>query len=171
MLEEWPRDPDVLRRFARDRDGNRIPVELVARMREADTFGRGCFVAEELALSEMAYALHEQMPEDLTACANAALARHFPTGAMPGTHIHTSFGHLADERYGSGYYAYLWSLVISKDLFSAFDPADIQAREPARRYRDLVLAAGGSRDGSALIESFLGRPLRTDAFDSWLAGA
>ena len=89
----------------------------------------------------------------------------------PGRTSTPRFGHLADERYGSGYYAYLWSLVISKDLLSAFDPADIQAREPARRYRDVVLAAGGSRDGSALIESFLGRPLRTDAFDRWLAGA
>lgn len=104
--------------------------------------------------------MHEQLPDDLTTYANAALARH----------VHTSFSHLSDERYGSGYYAYLWSLVISKDLFSAFDPADLQAPGPARRYRDLVLAAAGSRDRGALIESFLGRSLRTDAFDRWLAG-
>src|SRR3954454_6197468 len=32
MFEEWPRNPAVLRRFAVDRNGNRIPVELVNRM-------------------------------------------------------------------------------------------------------------------------------------------
>ena len=90
---------------------------------------------------------------------------------MPGTHPQTSLGHLADERYGSGYYAYLWSLVIAKDLFSAFDPDDLQAPGPARRFRDVVLAAGGSRDATDLVESFLGRPVRTEAFDRWLNGS
>ena len=36
-----------------------------------------------------------------------------------------SFGHLSG--YSSAYYTYMWSLVIAKDLFSAFDPADLFA--------------------------------------------
>jgi thimet oligopeptidase len=171
MLEEWARDPAVLRRFATDRDGNPISYDLVTRMRDADSFGRGCFVVQDLAWAEMAYTMHEEIPKDLTACAHAALARHTPVAPVPGTHLHTSFGHLADERYGSGYYAYLWSLVIAKDLFSAFDPDDLQAPGPARRFRDVVLAAGGSRDATDLVESFLGRPVRTEAFDRWLNGS
>ena len=91
-----------------------------------------------------------------------------PFERNPGTHKHTSFGHLADEGYGSSYYTYLWSLVIAKDLFSAFDTDDLMAPGVARRYRDTVLAAGGSRDAADLVRSFLGRPTNTDAFDRWL---
>src|SRR3712207_7087730 len=40
------------------------------------------------------------------------------------------------------------SLVIAKDLFSAFDPADLFDTEVAGRYRERVLAAGGSRDAA-----------------------
>ncbi len=40
-----------------------------------------------------------------------------------------SFGHLGG--YSSAYYTYMWSLVIAKDLFSAFDPDDLF--EPDRR--------------------------------------
>jgi thimet oligopeptidase len=78
-----------------------------------------------------------------------------------------SFGHL--NGYSSGYYTYMWSLVIAKDLFSAFDPEDLFAPEVAHRYRDLVLAPGGSRDAADLVEDFLGRPYTFDAYAAWLA--
>ena len=169
MLEEWPRNPGVLRRFAVDRDGNPIPVEVVMRMQNADQLGRASFIARMVALCELAYRLHEDLPADLTASGEASLARHLPVQPLPGTHVHTAFTHLADERYGSGCYAYLWSYVIAKDLFSAFDPDDLQSPGPAHRYRDRVLAAGGSRDGHDLVEDFLGRPVSTEAFHRWLS--
>jgi thimet oligopeptidase len=169
MLEEWPRNPAVLHRFAADRDGSRIPIELVMRMRNADRLGRATLIARQVAASEMAYRLHEELPEDLTASREASFARHLPVEPLPGTHDHAAFTHLADERYGSGYYAYLWSYVIAKDLFSAFDPDDLQSPGTAHRYRDRVLAAGGSRDGHDLVEDFLGRPLSTEAFHRWLS--
>jgi thimet oligopeptidase len=62
----------------------------------------------------------------------------------------------------------MWSLVIAKDMFSAFDEGDLFAEEVAHRYRDRVLAAGGSKDASDLVEHFLGRPYTFDAFEAWL---
>lgn len=62
----------------------------------------------------------------------------------------------------------MWSLVIAKDLFSAFDRNDLLAPEVAQRYRDRVLRPGGSRDAADLVESFLARPYNTDAFAAWL---
>ena len=62
----------------------------------------------------------------------------------------------------------MWSLVIAKDLFSAFDPDDLFAPDVAHRYRDRVLAAGGSRDAADLVEDFLGRPYDDRAFTDWL---
>ena len=62
----------------------------------------------------------------------------------------------------------MWSLVIAKDLFGAFDPDDLFDPEVARRYRDRVLAPGGSKDAADLVEDFLGRPYDAAAFTAWL---
>jgi len=86
---------------------------------------------------------------------------------LPDTHFHTGFGHL--EGYTSAYYTYMWSLVIAKDMFSAFDRADLFAPEVATRYRDRVLAAGGTKDAADLVADFLGRPYNFDAYAAWLA--
>ena len=87
---------------------------------------------------------------------------------IDGTHFHASFGHLVD--YGSGYYTYMWSLVIAKDMFSAFDPGDMFDTAVAQRYRDEILVPGGSDDAAHLIARFVGRPYSFDAFSAWLEG-
>ena len=106
------------------------------------------------------------LPADLTARSRELSERYAVWAQVPDTHFHCGFGHL--EGYGSGYYTYMWSLVIAKDLFSAFDAGDLFAPEVATRYRDTVLAAGGSRDAADLVEEFLGRPYDNRAFTAWL---
>ena len=170
MLEEWAWDAAVLRTFAVDAAGEPIPADLVDRMRAAHGFGRGYDTRVQLFYSAISVGIHADVPDDLSSYVDALAKQHQPFEQVPGSHKHASFGHLADEGYGSSYYTYLWSLVISKDLFSAFDPDDLMAPEVALRYRDTVLAAGGSRDAADLVETFLGRPTNTEAFDRWLAG-
>ena len=91
--------------------------------------------------------------------------RYDTFGYVPGTHFQASFGHL--DGYSSAYYTYMWSLVIAKDLFSAFGE-DLFDEATARRYRDRILAPGGSKDAAALVEDFLGRPYSHRAFEAWL---
>ena len=63
----------------------------------------------------------------------------------------------------------MWSLVIAKDLFSAFARDDLFDPAIAGRYRDTILAPGGSRDAADLVEEFLGRPFTFDAYAAWLS--
>jgi thimet oligopeptidase len=95
--------------------------------------------------------------------------RYSPFAYVPGTQFHLSFGHL--DGYSAGYYTYMWSLVIAKDLFSAFEGHGLMDPATAQKYRDEVLARGGSEDAAQLIERFLGRPYAFDAFERWLARA
>jgi thimet oligopeptidase len=83
------------------------------------------------------------------------------------THFYAAFGHLAG--YTSGYYTYMWSLVIAKDLFSAFDRENLFDGEVAARYRDRILAQGGRKDAADLVEDFLGRPFGFESFADWLS--
>ena len=166
MLEEWAWDADILQSFATDADGRPIPRELVAKMRAANEFGKGTYARTQMFYAALSYTLHQDVPDDITATMRELQARYDVFGYVPDTHFYASFGHL--EGYGSGYYTYMWSLVIAKDLFSAFDPEDLFATEVAHRYRDRVLAAGGSKDAADLVGDFLGRPYSFDAFEAWL---
>lgn len=166
MLEEWAWDAAVLQQFARDADGTPIPTELVERMRAADEFGKGLLARTQMFYAAVSYKLHVEVPDDLTTRLFELYPEYSLIAPLEGTHFHAGFGHL--EGYTSAYYTYMWSLVIAKDLFSAFDPEDLMAPEVALRYRDRVLAPGGSRDAADLVEDFLGRPYNTEAFSAWL---
>jgi len=155
--------------FATDDAGEPIPVELVAKMRAGEDFAKGCFVRTQMFYAALSYRLHKEPVADITAFVKEIQAAYDLFAQVEGTHFHASFGHLGG--YSSAYYTYMWSLVIAKDLFSAFDPEDLFAPETARRYRDTILAAGGSKDAAELVTDFLGRPYNIEAFTTWLQEA
>ena len=167
MLEEWAWDHRTLALFARDDAGEAIPADLVQRMREADEFASALGVRRQLLYAAMSYVFHDEIPDDFAARAEELARTYSRVGLLEGTYMHASFGHLTG--YGPAYYTYMWSLVIAKDLFSAFDADDPLQPEVARRYRDAILAPGGSSDAADLVRSFLGRDFDESAFERWLA--
>jgi thimet oligopeptidase len=167
MLEEWAWDATVLATFARNADGETIPPELVDAMRKADDFGKGYDARTQMFYAALSYDFHVNPTDDLTARLRELMAAYSVFPYLEGTHMHCHFGHL--DGYSSAYYTYMWSLVIAKDMFSAFDRGDLFDPEVAGAYRDKVLAQGGRRDAADLVEDFLGRPYTFDAYAAWLA--
>jgi thimet oligopeptidase len=168
MFEEWAWDADVLAGFARHHEsGERIPAELVARMRAAEEYGKGLHVLQQMFYALLSLAYYERDPAGLDPLATMlALKRELlPVRHVEGTHFHAAFGHL--HGYSAMYYTYMWSLVIAKDLYSRFED---QPMDPATAaaYRREVLAPGGSRDAADLVRAFLGREYAFDAFERWL---
>lgn len=167
MLEEWAWDADVLATFARNADGETIPADLVAAMRRADDFGKGYDARTQMFYAALSYDLHVNATTDLTGRLQELMGRYSVFPYIEGTHMHCHFGHL--DGYSSGYYTYMWSLVIAKDMFSAFDRHDLFDPEVAGAYRDKVLAPGGRHDAADLVQDFLGRTYTFDAYAAWLA--
>jgi thimet oligopeptidase len=81
---------------------------------------------------------------------------------LDGTHMQASFGHLMG--YAAGYYGYLWSRVYAQDMFSVFEKNGVMDKETGLKYRDVILANGGSRDELGMVIEFLGREPNQDAF-------
>jgi len=168
FLEEWIFDFDVLRRFARHVEtGQTIPVELVEGLRSARDFGRGLDVQRQLYFSALSLYLHDRDLHgiDITTVTYDLATQYAPYVLLPDNHFQASFGHL--EGYTALYYTYMWSLVIAKDLLSTFRRG-LMDIEQARRYRDLILAPGGTKPATELVQDFLGRPYTFDAFKKWL---
>lgn len=166
MLEEWAWDAEVLRSFAVDDAGEPIPTDLVDRMVAGNQFGQGMSVRTQIFYAAVSYLLHRDRPADLTGAVRDLHVKYELLDYLEGTHFHAAFGHLSG--YSSAYYTYMWSLVIAKDLFAAFDRSNLFEPEIARRYRDEVLAPGGRRDAADLVAAFLGRPYSFAAFERWL---
>ncbi len=172
MLEEWAWDYEVLSSFARHYEtGAVIPRELVQKMRAADEFAKGVQARVQMFYAALSQTLYSSDPGALDPQRTLAelQARYSPFAYVPDTHFHLSFGHL--DGYSAGYYTYMWSLVIAKDLFSAFEQKGLMDIETAGRYRDQVLGKGGAKDADVLVQDFLGRAYSFDAFERWLARA
>ena len=167
LLEEWAWDVGVLQTFAQNAAGEPIPADLVAAMKRAEDFGKGYHARTQMFYAAMSYWFHTDRPDDLTEATIRLQEQYSMFRYVDDTHMFAGFGHL--DGYSSGYYTYMWSLVIAKDLFSAFDPDDLFDPVTAHRYRDLILAPGGARDAADLVEDFLGRPYTFDAYGEWLA--
>jgi Zn-dependent oligopeptidase len=169
LLEEWTRDASTLARFAKHHEtGETLPEELVTRMRAAEEFGKGLHVRRQMFYANLSLELYRRDPEGLDPLQVEieTRARHLPFKHIDGTFMHLSFGHL--DGYSAIYYTYMWSLVIAKDMFTAFDASDLLARPAALRYRQKVLEAGGCAPAAELVHAFLDRPYTFDAFKAWL---
>ncbi len=78
-----------------------------------------------------------------------------------------AFGHIFAGGYAAGYYSYKWAEVLSADAFAAFEEAGLedeqQIAEVGHRFRDTVLALGGSQHPMKVFEAFRGREPNTAA--------
>jgi thimet oligopeptidase len=169
LMEEWFVNPKVLARFAKHyQTGQPIPVEMVQRMRRAERFGEALLQRRQLWLANATLAF-ETRDSDAEAMYRE-VALQFGTTLDAANHGLVSWTHIGSTGYAGAYYTYQWSLAIAKDLFRKFDDGDLMDPRPARRYRELVLAPGGSMPAAKLVENFLGRPFNLKAYQAYLQG-
>jgi thimet oligopeptidase len=172
MLEEWIWDSRTLASFARHYQTDEpVPAALVQQMRRASEFGKAVEVRGQMVLARVALSAHDRRPEAVSfdRLWQDTQNRYMIYPHVPGTRREASFPHIGQPGYASAYYSYMWSLVIAKDLFSAFQGRDLMAADVARRYRDVVFAPGSAKPADELVRDFLGRPFNADAWERWLS--
>ncbi|MBQ77535.1 MAG: tetraacyldisaccharide 4'-kinase [Cellvibrionales bacterium] len=168
LLEQWVWDYDSLQRFAINADGEAIPKPLVDKMIAARDFGVGTHIRNQMFYAALSLNYYSIAPKslDLKQTLMQLQSQYSPFDYMEDTHFYANFGHLFG--YSARYYTYMWSEVIAADLFSEFEQQGLMNKTLAKRYRDQVLAPGGSQDAAKLVETFLGRPFNYQAFNEQL---
>jgi thimet oligopeptidase len=170
MFEEWAWSHETLARFAKHHEsGEVIPKPLVERMRKAQKFGVGLFALQQMFYASISLGFHTADPSklDMGAEVDRLQKQYTPFPPVDGTSFHASFGHLTG--YSAIYYTYMWSLVIAKDLLTPFKKNGLMNAEWTAKYRDTILAPGGTKDAADLVETFLGREFNYAAFEDYLA--
>lgn len=74
-----------------------------------------------------------------------------------------SFSHIFAGGYAAGYYSYKWAEVLSADVYSLFEEKGVFSRTIGNKFRNEVLAKGGSRTALKSFVAFRGRKPKIDA--------
>ncbi len=78
-----------------------------------------------------------------------------------------AFGHIFAGGYAAGYYSYKWAEVLSADAFAAFEERGLEDKksvnEQGLKFRNTVLAMGGSKHPLDVFKEFRGREPQIDA--------
>ena len=74
-----------------------------------------------------------------------------------------NFSHIFAGGYAAGYYSYKWAEVLSADAYSLFEENGVLDAGTGGRFRDEILAVGGSRPALESFIAFRGRAPKMDA--------
>jgi len=169
VYEHWLLRPEVLKRFARHAEtGAPIPSNLVERIRASEKFNVGWGQVEYCSSALVDLDLHLMSPPetfDIVAFERAELEKIGMPKEIVMRHRTPHFAHVfSGSGYSAGYYSYLWSAVLDRDGFAAFEEAgDVFDKSTARRLKEHVYAAGNSAPPEEAYRAFRGRDPDTRA--------
>jgi len=173
FMENWCYHAPTVRSISRHYEsGEPLPTELFEKIDRARTYRAGSAMLRQLYFGLTDLALHHgyrDRAEGETAfdVQRRVARRTTVLEPLPEDRFLCSFGHIFAGGYAAGYYSYKWAEVLSADAFAAFEEAgldDADAVEATgRRYRETVLALGGSRPPMDVFVEFRGREPRPDA--------
>ena len=179
FMENWCYDEATLAGFARHfRTGEPLPRPLLEKLKASRTFHAALATVRQLEFALFDLRLYrDYVPPRGSASGSGADAspsfrlldvlaqvrREVSVLPPPDwNRMPSSFGHIFGGGYAAGYYSYKWAEVLSADAFAAFEESGF-APETGRRFRDTVLAQGGSAEAMDLFVKFRGRRPNVEA--------
>jgi len=167
ILENWCYEKEALELFATHYEtGEVIPMELVNKIKESSNFHEGMQTLRQLSFGLLDMSWHGQDPTGITdvkaheleAFENTKLYPDVPENCMS-----TSFSHIFQGGYSSGYYSYKWAEVLDADAFEYFKEQGIFSKQVANKFKDHVLSQGGTEDPMVLYKRFRGKAPEPEA--------
>ena len=141
--------------------GEPLPVDMLQRLVGTRTFNAALDTLRQIELASFDFELHANFDPAAGARVAETLAdvrrRVAVVPAAPFNRMPSSFAHIFAGGYAAGYYSYKWAEVLAADAFEAFEEAGVFDSATAARFRDSILARGGSLDAMDAFVCFRGR--------------
>jgi len=149
------------------RTGEPLPADLFERMRAARNFQSAMRMLRQLEFALVDMRIHLEYLPSRGAHIYQILdevRRQVAVVETPAfNRFMHGFSHIFAGGYAAGYYSYKWAEVLSADAFALFEEKGVFDTASGRRFRDQILARGGSREPMELYVAFRGREPRIDA--------
>jgi oligopeptidase A len=168
FMENFAWEWDVLRHMSRHvNTGAALPRELFDKMLAAKNFHSGLAMLRQIEFAVFDMRLHCDFDPSAGRSAlelleevrgRIAVLRPPAYNRFP-----NNFSHIFAGGYAAGYYSYKWAEVLSADAYGYFEEHGILDPKIGGRFRDEILAVGGSRPASESFRAFRGREPRVEA--------
>ena len=168
FMENFAWEWDVLRHMTRHVDtGAALPRPLYDKMIAAKNFQSGLAMLRQIEFAVFDMRLHSEAGRGALELLQEVRDRIAVLMPPPYNRFPNSFSHVFAGGYAAGYYSYKWAEVLSADAYSLFEEAGdsrgILDAAAGQRFRDEILAVGGSRPAAESFRAFRGREPRVDA--------
>jgi len=161
LLENWCFEEEALQLFAHHYEtGEVIPMEYIEKIKASAAFQEGMATLRQISFGLLDMAWHTKPPTnefnikdfEKNVFKETQLFADIPTNCMS-----TSFAHIFQGGYSSGYYSYKWAEVLDADAFSYFKEKGIFNPEIAQKLKTEILEKGGTEDPEILYKKFRGK--------------
>jgi peptidyl-dipeptidase Dcp len=166
VMENWCYEPEALALFAKHYEtGEIIPQEYVEKIKESASFQEGMATMRQISfgLLDMTYHGKVQTIEDVKAFEESAFENTKLYPDVGENCMSTSFSHIFQGGYSSGYYSYKWAEVLDADAFAYFQEKGIFDKEVATKFKENVLSKGGTEHPMTLYKKFRGQEPKPEA--------
>ena len=146
--------------------GSRMPRELFDKLVAAKNFQSGAAFVRQLEFALFDMRLHgdfDPATGDVLALLDEVRSQVAVVQVPAYNRFPHQFMHIFAGGYAAGYYSYKWAEVLSSDAFGAFEEEGVLDAKTGARFRDEVLARGGSRPALESFVAFRGRKPQIDA--------
>jgi oligopeptidase A len=171
FMENWCyHKPTVASISGHYETGEPLPDELFEKLKASRTFRAGSMMLRQLTFGMTDMLLHggfeppqegDNSGETVFDVQRKVIEKTSVLPMLQEDRMLCAFSHIFSGGYAAGYYSYKWAEVLSADAFSAFEEAGLDDEEAVakvgRRFRDTVLALGGSRHPMDIFSEFRGR--------------
>ena len=166
VMENWCYEPEALALFAKHYEtGEIIPQQYVEKIKESASFLEGMATLRQLSFGilDMTYHGKSQTIDDVKAFEKQAMEGISLYPDVAENCMSTSFSHIFQGGYSSGYYSYKWAEVLDADAFAYFQEKGIFNTEVATKFKDNVLSKGGTELPMELYKKFRGQEPKVEA--------
>ncbi|HEX9980845.1 MAG TPA: M3 family metallopeptidase [Flavobacterium sp.] len=167
IMENWCYEPEALALFARHYEtGEVIPQEFIRKIKDSASFQEGIATMRQLSFGLLDMAYHAQDPSGIDDVKAFEVKAFEPTALYPDVAencMSTSFSHIFQGGYSSGYYSYKWAEVLDADAFEYFQEEGIFNPDVAKKFRENILSKGGTEQPMELYKRFRGQEPKPDA--------
>ena len=135
-------------------------MEYIKKIKASASFQEGMATLRQLSFGLLDMAWHTTPPKEnysvkdfeRKAFEDCQLFTDVPSNCMS-----TSFAHIFQGGYSSGYYSYKWAEVLDADAFSYFEKEGIFNTEIANKFKTEILEKGGTEHPEILYKKFRGK--------------
>ncbi len=163
FFEQFPYDPVILRNLSKHiKTGDALPQALAKKIAQKRTYRAGSALVRQLLFAQVDLYLHSTAYPGRYKKANdvkhAFSKKLLPTAMHEDDRFLNAFTHIFAGGYSAGYYSYKWSETLSADIYGAYTDLPAAKRKTfAKRYRNTILAKGGSAPAAEVFRELMGR--------------